>query len=124
MTRCTRARPYPFRRFAALFAAAFLASGSGGAWAQSSQSGTVLRLHVRGSDGLVYFYVSGLRSAPPACATQPYWVIPNEASTAARQQLALLMMAEATGKSVIVYGTGACSRWPDGESVLEVAVSD
>ena len=92
--------------------------------AQSSQIGTVARLHVRAPEGLVYFYVTGTRSAMPACASQSYWVIADETSTAGKQQLALLMMAEAAGKPVIVYGSGTCSRWPDGEDVREVAVYD
>lgn len=94
------------------------------ALSQSSQSGTVLRIHVRGSDGLIYFYVNGPRSAAPGCATQSYWIIPNETSTAAKQQLVMLLMAEATGKGVTIYGSGTCTRWPDGENVVEVAVSD
>jgi hypothetical protein len=94
------------------------------AWSQSTQVGTVSRLHVRGTDGLVYFYVAGPRSPMPGCAIQPYWIVPNESSASAKQQLALLMMAEATGKVVTVVGTGTCSRWPDGESVAEIAVSD
>jgi hypothetical protein len=90
----------------------------------SSQTGTVARLHVRASDGLVYFYVDGIRSAAPGCASQSYWIIANENSVAAKQQLALLMMAEAAGKPIIVHGAGACTRWPDGEDVSEIAVYD
>ncbi|MGE5170867.1 MAG: hypothetical protein ACM3JC_10940 [Rudaea sp.] len=99
-----------------------LAAGS--ARAQSSQIGTVDRLHIRATDGIVYFYIQGVRSTLPACASQPYWVIANETSVSGKQQLALLMMAEAAGKPVIVYGAGTCTRWPDGEDVREIAVLD
>ena len=100
----------------------FLVLWNGPALAQSSQIGTVTRLHVRASDGLVYFYVDGLRSGTPACASQSYWVIANETSAPGKQELALLMLAEATGMPVIIYGAGTCARWPDGEDVMEVAV--
>lgn len=104
--------------------AALLLATTTGVDAQSMQAGIVSRIHVRASDGLVYFYVDGPRSQAPACATQPYWIISNETSNAGKQQLALLMMAEAAGKPVTVSGTGDCARWSDGESVAEVAVSD
>ncbi|MEP6677670.1 MAG: hypothetical protein ABJB78_00105 [Betaproteobacteria bacterium] len=112
------------RSLALAIAAAVLAVGAEAAVAQSTQYGNIVRIHVRSSDGLVYFYVGGPRSAQPACASQPYWVIAGESTNAGKQQLALVMMAEAAGKSVIITGTGSCARWPDGETVLEVAVSD
>jgi hypothetical protein len=90
----------------------------------SSQFGFINRIHVRATDGLVYFYVDGQRSTPPPCATQPYWVIANEGSTAGKQQLAMLMMAQASGKPVTIFGSGDCARWSDGESVSEIAVQD
>jgi hypothetical protein len=105
-------------------ATVLLALSSGLAYGQSSQIGTVARLHVRAADGLVYFYVQGIRSALPACATQGYWIIADETSSAGKQQLALLLMAEAAGKPVIVSGAGTCNRWRDGEDVSEIAVSD
>jgi len=110
--------------FVCAFGVVGFALFTNGAAAQSSQTGTVTRIHVRATDGLVYFFVDGPRTPAPACATQTYWVIGNEASTAGRQQLALLMMAEAAGKAVIVSGSGTCARRPDAESVVEIAVSD
>ena len=120
----------PERRFSFRSALPFTCGVAGlalfahGAAAQSSQTCTVTRIHVRATDGLVYFFVDGPRTTAPACATQAYWVIGNEASTAGRQQLALLMMAEAAGKAVIVSGSGTCARRPDAENVVEIAVSD
>ena len=95
-----------------------------GALAQSNQDGTVLQIRVRATDGLVRVQLDGPRGTTPACASQPHWTIANETSIAGRQQIALLTMAQAAGKRVIVYGTGACARWPDSESIAEIAVWD
>ncbi len=94
------------------------------AWAFGSAQGTVFRLHVRASDGLVYVYLNGSRANRPACATQNYWVIRDETSAVGKQQLALLMLAQTTGRTVIVQGSGTCTRWTDGEDIKEVAVEE
>lgn len=113
-------------KFPTLFAVAALVATSlavPAARAETSQYGTVYRLHVRAADGLIYFYLDGPRAPQPGCATQPYWIIANEASAAGKQQLALLLLAQATGRSVAVWGAGTCTRWPDGEDVRELALA-
>ena len=94
------------------------------AQAQSSQDGTVLQLRVRATDGLVYVYVNGPRTAAPGCATDTFFSVANETSVAGRQQLAMLTMAQAAGKRVTIYGTGACARWPSAEDIADVVVWD
>jgi predicted permease len=94
------------------------------AWAFGSAQGTVFRLHVRASDGLVYVYLNGNRINRPACAVQPYWVIRDETSAVGKQQLALLMLAQATGRTVIIQGSGTCTRHVDGEDIKEVALEE
>ena len=88
------------------------------------QIGTIDRVHVRTTDGMIYFYAEGDRTPRPACATQPNWVLASEAAPGTKQQLALLMLAQSTGRTVFVWGTGTCTRWPDGEDVREIAVSN
>jgi len=89
-----------------------------------SARGTVYRLHVRASDGIVYAYLNGDRIGRPACAVHPYWIIRDETSAAGKQQLALLMLAQATGRTVIIQGSGTCTRHVDGEDIKEIAVEE
>jgi hypothetical protein len=105
-------------------AGCFAALAAVAAHAQSNQDGNVFQVRVRAADGLVYVYLDGPRTAPPSCASQAFWVVGNEASIAGRQQLALLTMAQASGKRVTIYGTGTCGRWPDAENIAEVVVWD
>jgi len=87
-----------------------------------AQTGQITALRVRSTDGLIIVEMSGPASAKPACAGFPYWLIADEKSNAGKQQLALLMAAQAGGKTVTIDGTGACTRWPDGETIGMVTV--
>ena len=82
-----------------------------------SQTGQVISVQVRASDGLVWFYLSGTPSGRPSCATNTYWMILNENSVAGKQQLAQLLTARATGQVITVVGSNTCNRWNDGEDV-------
>lgn len=87
-----------------------------------TQTGQVLDLHVRSTDGLISVELSGSSLAKPACAGYAYWLIRDENSTAGKQQLALLLAAQASGRTVQIVGTGTCVRWPDGEDIGAVAI--
>jgi hypothetical protein len=90
-----------------------------------TQTGTVNYVIVRSTDGLVYFQLSGTRSgAGPACATGSYWAVRDENSNSGKQQYALLLAAQAAGKTVTVTGTGFCARWNDSEDVDWVKITD
>jgi hypothetical protein len=89
-----------------------------------TQTGKVTKLGVRDSDGLVYFILAGSPAGVPACATHGYWMIKNENSESGKRQLALLIAAQASGKSVVVMGANTCARWPDGEDVDMLSVQD
>lgn len=93
------------------------------AMAAGTHTGQVSALLVRQSDGLTYFYLSGVATGRPQCATLPYWMIRDENSAGGKKQLAMLMIAQASGKAVTVYGSGACARWRDGEDVDTVLLS-
>ena len=83
-----------------------------------SQQGKVTSVLVRQSDGLHYFYISGTANGRPSCANGfSYWMIKDENSAAGRSQLSMLLTAYASGKTVRVTGTGACTRWGDGEDL-------
>jgi hypothetical protein len=78
---------------------------------------------VRSSDGVNVINLSGTLSGRPACAKYDYWFIKDENSTAGKKQLALLMMAQAAGHVVTIEGSGACTRWGDGEDILGVSTT-
>jgi len=98
---------------AALFGASGLATAG-------SQTGTIIGIHVRASDGLIYVLIDGPMSNRPACATINYWMIKNENSTTGKQQLAQLLAARASGKQVTLVGSNTCTRWSDGEDIDDV----
>lgn len=80
-------------------------------------TGQVTKIDVRASDGLVLFYLSGQTTGSPSCSHWSYWIIKDENSATGKRQLAMLLMAKATGQQVSVGGAGTCTRWPDGEDV-------
>lgn len=85
----------------------------------STYTGKIESLSIREIDGLVFIYLNGIRTSDiPNCAkSQPYMIIKNENSANGKRQLALLMMAQATNKTVVVVGADTCSRWIDGEDI-------
>jgi hypothetical protein len=94
-----------------------LAAGAG------NVTGTVSHVLVRQSDGLTYFYIAGTATGKPSCATNTYWIVMNENSTAGKGILALMMAGQASGKTVSIYGNNTCTRWPDGEDIQFVDVA-
>lgn len=88
-----------------------------------TQIGQVTELRTRARDNLIYFYLTGSASGRPACAAgYAYWMIKDENSATGKRQFAMLMSAMLAGKTVSVSGTGACTRWADGEDVEEVVL--
>ncbi|MBU0832123.1 MAG: hypothetical protein KKH33_07035 [Alphaproteobacteria bacterium] len=87
-----------------LFATALIMTGTSSARA-SEQAGLITgyTIPVGGSAALL---VDGPRSTPPACATDPYWSIPDTVS--AERLVAAIITAKAMGKTVSVVGTGNC----------------
>ncbi len=91
--------------------------------AAGSQAGQLTVLRTRSSDNLVFFYLNGTATGRPACAAgTTYWMIKDENSATGKRQFAMLMSAMLAGKTVSVSGTGACTRWGDGEDVEEVVL--
>ena len=84
-----------------------------------TQSGKIVKLYARATDGINLVHLSGPRSGRPVCATQDYWIIKDENSTTGKKQFAMLLMAQAAGRTVMLEGpgSGACTRWGDGEDI-------
>ncbi|MFC7420824.1 hypothetical protein ACFQNF_13225 [Iodobacter arcticus] len=99
---------------------AFLALSFSAVALAGTQKGLVTKLHKRSSDGLIYFDLIGPSDGKPACASYPYWMIKDENSNTGKQQLALLLVAKASGQLVSVVGNNTCSRWKDGEDVEDI----
>jgi hypothetical protein len=93
-------------------------------WA-SDATGKIHYVIIRDSDGLIYLEVTGPRSAKPDCAqNHNYFMIKDENSATGKRLYAMLLAAQLTGKTVTVSGTGACTRWPDGEDIGVVRLMD
>ncbi|MBW8860281.1 MAG: hypothetical protein JF570_11310 [Caulobacter sp.] len=75
--------------------------------------------------GVVYFWQRGSRSAQPACSTAfpGRWAF-NAATPAGQSLLALILSANATGKSITVAGNGVCDVAGDTESVSYAYIDD
>jgi hypothetical protein len=91
----------------------------------SEVTGNITYLEVRDSDGLIYTVIAGARSAKPACAQSTYYfMIKDENSGTGKRTYAMLLAAKLAGKAITVYGTGTCTRWPDGEDISGVNLSN
>lgn len=90
--------------------------------AAGSEAGQITTLRTRASDNLVFFTLNGSATNKPACARYAYWMIKDENSATGKRQFAMLMSAMLAGKTVSVSGSGACTRWGDGEDVEEVVL--
>ena len=89
----------------------------------SSYSGKISSIIVRDSDGLVYINIEGVRVGNiPACSKYNYMMIKNENSATGKRQLAQLLMAQATNKTVVITGHETCTRWEDGEDINYVDI--
>jgi hypothetical protein len=91
----------------------------------STKTGSVDKIYIRSSDGLVYVELTGESTKKPLCAqNHSYYMIKDENSGTGKRQLALLMLAVATGKKVTIYGNDSCTRWGDGEDIDQVIIEN
>lgn len=103
-----------FRTLLSLILGSMLAGGASAGW--SAGPVKVKNINFM-TQGYVIFYFEGARGPVPACATERYRFALNVSTPGGRAQLAGLLTAYTTGKSINVYGTGDCSYWADTESV-------
>ena len=73
--------------------------------------------------GFIYFLHDGTRTPPPACATDPRWILdPNSAG--AKNMYEAILYARKNGQRVIVQGTGTCNVSTTNELVAWVVIYD
>jgi len=71
----------------------------------------------------ILFYTNGPRTSAPACATMTdRWVI-DVSTPSGQAAAAIVISAQAQGKTIYVTGTGTCSIWTDTETVNFLDVS-
>lgn len=89
----------------------------------SSQTGRIQALVSRSyanGTGLVYVVLEGQRVGAPPCATGNYWMIPDEKSEAGKRDAAILTAARLSDMPVTIIGRQSCTKWVDGEDILEI----
>lgn len=72
--------------------------------------------------GYTFFRLTGGSRTGNPC-TQDRWVFDND-WPAAKFQVATLLTAIATGKRVLVRGTGSCLVWSDTETAFSISIID
>ncbi len=94
------------------------------------QTGTVRMDHGQwgsgaNSPGYTFFVLDGAaKSNTPACNTYiSRWVI-NNAWPAARLQMAILLAAISSGKTVTVRGSGDCAQYSDSETAVDIRLNN
>lgn len=94
-----------------------LAFASTAAFASSQGPSRISYVHVM-DNGIVMFIMTGTRSTPPSCGTPTptRWAF-NGATAAGQAKLSVLLTAYASGKNIMIYGTGACADYYETESV-------
>lgn len=86
--------------------------------------GKIKEVNIRSGDGLIWIVVDGKKSNKPNCAEN--WdamIIKNEKSIEGKQQLAALLSAQASNKTVSIFGSNECTRWSDGEDINLVRIN-
>ena len=91
---------------------------SGAVSASSANNGVLSLMHFM-SNGVVLVYTSGTRSTDlPACASsEPTRFAVDGTTAGGKVQVAGLLAAYATGKTVAIFGTGDCGVYGDTESI-------
>ena len=92
------------------------------AMAAGTQTGNIVDIYVRDSDGLLLVSLTGTASGHPSCATAAYWIIPSETTDTGKTLYATLLAAKLSGHSVTIAGKNTCTRWFDGEDIESVDV--
>jgi predicted heme/steroid binding protein len=92
--------------------------------ASIAQAGTVYQVTTTDT-GVVYFWQRGTRSTQPTCGAgfPGRWAF-SSATPAGQSMLALLLSANASGKSVVVAGKASCDVAGDTESVSYIFIAD
>jgi hypothetical protein len=76
-----------------------------------------------GTDGHILVKIYQTPSNQPACATNPRFSV-NPATDVGKALLALLLAAQASGKTVQIWGTGSCDQMAGFESLSYMRLLD
>lgn len=98
-------------------------SATNGALALGNSTGQVT-VPVIGATYGVFMFKAGTPAGQPACVQVPSqpWVL-NVKTDGGKATYALLLSAQAQGKTVSVSGTGVCDVWGDRETVDAVMIN-
>lgn len=89
-----------------------------------TQEGTVTEVEIS-QNGVVSFVLSGSRGTIPSCASGfPNWVLQDSSTTIGKQQVALLLTAQAFYRRVYVNGTSTCHSTVAYEKVDRLIIHD
>lgn len=87
-----------------------------------SSAGTVTVLRAHTSAPNIVTFVAGANATRPACSSQGNeWAL-SLTTEGGRAMYAMLLMAMASGRTITVSGTGACTSWPDRETPGYISV--
>ena len=86
------------------------------------QSGPVMDIRVTSiSNGGSHLTINGTYNALPGCTAGVWWAFDTDTSTG-KVMLATLLTAKATGKNVILWGSGTCALRPGMETLVQVSI--
>lgn len=97
------------------------------AMAGAVSNAKITKVLASGGAGAAFFVYVDIAptTAAAACATQTTsayrWAL-DPSTAAGKAGIAAILMAQATGKTITVYGTGTCTVWSDTENVSWVMV--
>ena len=83
-------------------------------------NGTITSIGSKAS-GLFYVTMSGSTGHGACSGASTYWAVKDETTAAGKDQIAILLSAFATGRTVTVYGVNTCTRSAGIEDIDEVA---
>lgn len=102
---------------------AFLAVATTVHAAGSTTNTTITQISLNSSFGdFIWIQTATAPTGSPTCAASPWNFTLSLDTTIGKNQYAVLLSALATGQTVILVGTGACSDWGNVESLQNVVL--
>jgi len=88
------------------------------------QSGLVMDIRVNNTSTYSgsHVFINGTYIARPECGTNSLWWVFDTDTSTGKVMLATLLTAKATGKTVILWGSGGCALRPGMETIVQVSI--
>ena len=100
----------------------FLLFGFANSAGAGTSGGLVVKIYVHVQD--IVIFQAGVHEGKPSCSRiGDEWAFSLTTPTG-KAMYALLLMANAQGKTISVQGTGACTAWADRETPLYIVLSN